>query len=114
MHNSVLELTDELEAKFMAVLFVLCDRDACPRDSVATVLKACGETLPVSEFSYVVKTDLSADQIYATLRSRIGNRPLWVFTVPEPYTGHAPASVKQWLEEVGSNYLTGRDTTARR
>jgi hypothetical protein len=98
----------------MAVLFVLCDKGLKHGSTIATVLKKCGETLPVSEFSYVVKTELSADQIYDMLRSRIGGGPVWVFTVPEPYTGHAPASVKQWLEEAGNSYVTGRDTTARR
>lgn len=96
----------------MPVLFVLCETGIQHGGSIATVLRKCGETLPVSEHSYVVKTDLCADRVYDKLRSRIGKGALWVFTVPEPYTGPAPASVKLWLEEAGSGYVPRRDPIA--
>lgn len=100
----------------MPVLFVLCDTDVRQSgdDCLATALAEYGETLPLSEYSYVVKTNRSADDIHASLKSRIGNRSLWVFTVPEPYTGQAPASVKQWLQEAGDLYAAGRRTAQRR
>lgn len=99
----------------MPVLFVLCDKDLRPsnRDCLPAALEECGETLPVSEYSYIVKSNRSADQVYATLRNRIGNRSIWVFTVPDPYTGQAPASVKQWLEEVRGSYVASRGSASR-
>lgn len=99
----------------MPVFFVLCDTDVrrSGGDWLGSALEECGEVLAVSEYSYIIKTSRSAEDLYASLKSSVGNRPLWVFTVPEPYTGQAPASVKQWLEEVGSRYVADRRPVQR-
>ncbi|GEM_PF-5963028 len=97
----------------MPVLFVLCDRDAEPERTqrLADAIKEYGDSLSLSEYSHIIKTDRHADDLYAHLRQEIDadkNGGLWVFTVPEPYTGHAPVSVKEWLERIGE------DTARRR
>jgi hypothetical protein len=99
----------------MPVLFVLCDTDVRQSgvNCFASALKECGDALPVSEYSYILKTAHSAEDVYARLKTRVGNRSLWVFTMPEPYTGQAPASVKQWLEEVGNRYIADRRAVPR-
>lgn len=87
----------------MPVLFVLCDSAALPARAkrLSDAVKEYGEALSVSETSYIVKTDRNADELFADLCEKTGgDDALWVFTVPEPYRGYAPASVKQWLADV--------------
>lgn len=74
------------------------EEDAIHR--LAMAVAEYNEYLPLSDSSYLIKTDRGSGEVFDALKQKIGrdeNESLMVLTVPAPYMGRAPARVKLWL-----------------
>lgn len=69
------------------------------RAKIASLIGRYGECVPLSESSYALHTDLSAEQISADLKCEAGIKEgVYAVQVKRSYRGPAPARVRQWLK----------------
>jgi hypothetical protein len=64
-------------------------------------------SLPLSGESYLINTERNSEDVFATIKRKIGvehNESLIVLTVPQPYIGRAPAKVKLWLQRQSEQF----------
>jgi hypothetical protein len=72
------------------------------RTAIASAITRYGESVPLSESSYAINTDLSAEELSANLKHDVGIKEgLYVIPVKRSYRGPAPAKVRQWLRNLG-------------
>lgn len=84
----------------MAVFLVTYDlNNEVSRPKIVKHLKdKFGTWARLSESSYAIKTDLSADDVFAHFRPMLdGDDQLYVITLKRPYSGRGPQDVNDWL-----------------
>lgn len=88
----------------MSVVVILSDALAeQKRVEIAHTVSRYGECVPLTESSYALHTELSAQEISAALKREVGiNRGVYVIPLKRSYRGRAPARVRQWLRSEGA------------
>ncbi len=85
----------------MAVLLITYDLNReVVRPNITRTIKGFGCWARLSESSYAVSTNLSADEIYSRLKPQIdGDDQIYIITLSNPWQGFGPEKVNQWLQD---------------
>ncbi|UWU16005.1 hypothetical protein N2599_08415 [Rhizobium sullae] len=69
------------------------------RPDILKEIKKGGNWAKLSESSYAISTNETAEQVYSRLKPYLDNNDnCYIITLSRPYTGWGPKEVNDWLE----------------
>jgi hypothetical protein len=86
----------------MAVYLITYDLNReTTRPPIVDRIKAYGDWAMLSESSYAISTNQTAEQVYANLQALLDqNDQIYIITLKKPWYGYGPKQVNEWLDNV--------------